>query len=150
MRVMTCPQPWVLLRTLWHDTLVWSVMTSSTWQLNSILPTGSTTKPCRYSSVCFCALKEKAVSCHVETEPIRVCFVLLTSPSCVSSKVLVQFAGIVLIKDESTSNVAATPEEKVEEKTTEEQEKNDDEGTPSKTAEEIAAEENGESPLIEN
>lgn len=65
------------------------------------------------------------------------------------SKVLVQFAGIVLIRDESTSDVSApTEEENVAEKTTEGEEKNNDEGRKSKTAEETAAaEENGESLL---
>ncbi|XP_041822154.1 general transcription factor 3C polypeptide 3 [Chelmon rostratus] len=60
-------------------------------------------------------------------------------------QVLGQFAGVVLIRDESTSDVSApTQEEKAAEKTTEGQEKSSDEDTKSKTAEETAAEENGE------
>lgn len=59
---------------------------------------------------------------------------------------MVQFAGVVLVRDESKSEVEApTEEEKVADKTTEEQEEKNEEGTKSKTVEEIAAEENGES-----
>lgn len=73
---------------------------------------------------------------------------LMNAHTCVFSKVLVQFAGIVLIKDESKSDVAApTREEKVAEQMSEEQE-NSIEGTKSMTVEEKAAEENGESPFI--
>lgn len=69
---------------------------------------------------------------------------------CVFSKVLVQFAGIVLIKDECKSDGAApTQEEKVAEQMSEEQE-NSEEGTKSITVEEKAAEENGESPFIKD
>lgn len=59
--------------------------------------------------------------------------------SVVFSKVLVQFTGVVLIKDGSESDVAApTQEENVS------SQENSEEGTKSKTAEEKAAEENGE------
>lgn len=72
----------------------------------------------------------------------------MSASTCVFSKVLGQFAGVVLIRDESTSDVSApTQEEKAGEKTTEGQEKSSDEDTKSKTAEETAAEENGESVL---
>ncbi|KAA8579701.1 hypothetical protein FQN60_006794 [Etheostoma spectabile] len=57
-------------------------------------------------------------------------------------QVLVQFAGIVLVTDESNSEFAVPRQaEKVAEKTTAEQEKKNEEGK-SKTPEEIAAEEN--------
>ncbi|XP_037617972.1 general transcription factor 3C polypeptide 3 [Sebastes umbrosus] len=60
-------------------------------------------------------------------------------------QVLVQFAGIVLVRDESKSeSVVPSEEEKVAEETTEEQDKKTEEGTKTKTVEEIAAEENGE------
>ncbi|XP_044044317.1 general transcription factor 3C polypeptide 3 [Siniperca chuatsi] len=59
-------------------------------------------------------------------------------------QVLVQFAGIVLVRSESKSFVVPTQEEKVADKTTEEQEKKNEEGTKSNTVEEIAVEENGE------
>ncbi|XP_076580191.1 general transcription factor 3C polypeptide 3 [Chaetodon auriga] len=52
-------------------------------------------------------------------------------------QVLAQFAGIVLIRDESKTGVSApTQEEEVAEETSEGQEKSSDEGTKSKTAEE--------------
>lgn len=59
-------------------------------------------------------------------------------------QVLVKFAGIVLIRDESSSNDAApTLEEKLAEEKTKEEEKNNEEGTNSKPAEEKAAEGDG-------
>ncbi|XP_070814221.1 general transcription factor 3C polypeptide 3 [Chaetodon trifascialis] len=61
-------------------------------------------------------------------------------------QVLAQFAGIVLIRDESKTDIS-TPtqeEEAAEEARSEGQEKSSDEGTESKTAEEMAAEEIGE------
>nr|XP_046237968.1 general transcription factor 3C polypeptide 3 isoform X2 [Scatophagus argus] len=59
-------------------------------------------------------------------------------------QVLVQFAGIVLIMDESKSDITeATQEETESEKTSEEQDKNSEDGTKSKSVEELAAEENG-------
>ncbi|XP_033471481.2 general transcription factor 3C polypeptide 3 [Epinephelus lanceolatus] len=59
-------------------------------------------------------------------------------------QVLVQFAGIVLVKDETKSE-SAVPEQddKVTESTTEEQDEKNGECTKSKTVEELAAEENG-------
>ncbi|XP_047432077.1 general transcription factor 3C polypeptide 3 [Mugil cephalus] len=60
-------------------------------------------------------------------------------------QVLVQFAGIVLVRAESTSDVAVpTPEEKVEEKMTGEQEEKNEEGAKSKTEAELAADETGD------
>lgn len=58
-------------------------------------------------------------------------------------QVLVQFAGIVLVRAESESDLTVkTQEEKVVEKTEEEQEKKNEEGAT--TEEEITAEENSE------
>lgn len=63
----------------------------------------------------------------------------MNAHALVFSKVLVQFTGVVLIKDGSESDVAApTQEENVS------SQENSEEGTKSKTAEEKAAEENGE------
>lgn len=57
----------------------------------------------------------------------------------VSSKVLVQFAGVVLIKDRSKSDAAVpTQEENLSEQ------KNAEDGPKTRTVEEEAAEENGE------
>lgn len=82
----------------------------------------------------------KACLCHLEKRQIKG-----VSCLCVFSQVLVQFAGVVLVRDESKSDVAApTEEERVADKTTEEQEKKN-EDTKSNTGEEIAAEDNSES-----
>ncbi|KAM7365490.1 hypothetical protein PAMP_016410 [Pampus punctatissimus] len=60
-------------------------------------------------------------------------------------QVLVQFAGVVLIRPEVKSDSIDVPqEEQVAETTTEEEEKKNEEDAKSKTAEEMAAEENGE------
>lgn len=71
---------------------------------------------------------------------------------CVS-KVLVQFEVVTLVRDESKSDSEApTKEEKGAEKTAEEEEekkKNEEEGTKSKTVEEMASEENGESGSVQ-
>lgn len=59
---------------------------------------------------------------------------------------MAQFAGIVLVRAESKSDDAVpTQDEKVADETTEEQEKTNEEGPKSKTVEEMAAQENGES-----
>lgn len=64
--------------------------------------------------------------------------------ACVFSKVLVQFAGVVLIKDESSSDAAApTQAEEAGEQTSEGQESS--EGGAKPTAEEKEAAEDGES-----
>uniref|UniRef100_A0A8P4GI89 General transcription factor 3C polypeptide 3 n=1 Tax=Dicentrarchus labrax TaxID=13489 RepID=A0A8P4GI89_DICLA len=61
-------------------------------------------------------------------------------------QVLVQFAAIVLVRDEIKSDLEEpAPEEEVAEKTTEEQEESNEESTKSKTVEETAKEEKGES-----
>lgn len=58
---------------------------------------------------------------------------------------MVQFADVVLVRAEPKSDLAVPTEEEKTAETTEEQEKKNEEGTKSKTVEEIAAEENGES-----
>lgn len=112
-------------------------MTSSTWRLSSISPTGSTTRLCRYESACP---RAELLTARTNGDQRTCC-------TCVFSKVLVQFAGVVLIKDESSSDAAAASQaEEVDEQSSEGQEGSEGGAKPS--AEENEAAEDGESPCI--
>lgn len=97
------------------------------------------------------ALEVQLCECLCSVQHMKCCVVMsehtLCVFVCVFSQVLVQFTGLLLIRDEAAAEVVEPKQEEREAESTteEEEEKKSDEETKSETVEETAAEQKGES-----